>query len=132
MLLSDGVWRCQFHRDPKIVGQVVELNKRPCTVVGVLPASFDFGAVFAPGMKFDVFVPAVTDEMRNWGNTLSMVGRLKPGVGVAQAQSEAETLFVQLQKEHRDWPMDYTPGWWGSSSMSAAACAARSWCCGLQ
>jgi hypothetical protein len=62
-------------------------------VVGVLPASFDFGAVFAPGTKMDTFVPAPIDLMRDWGNTMALVGRMKPGVTVGQVQAEARTLF---------------------------------------
>ena len=79
-LLSHGFWQRQFHADPAILGQAILLNKQPVTVIGVLPASFDFGSVFIPGQQFDVFVPAVMDEMRTWGNTLSVVGRLQPGV----------------------------------------------------
>ena len=48
----------------------------PVTIVGVLPAGFDFGAVFAPGKKVDMFVPAVMDFWKTWGNTLAVVGRL--------------------------------------------------------
>ncbi len=99
VLLSDGFWRRQFNADPAIVGQVVQLNKKPVTVVGVMPASFDFGAVFAPGLRFDVYTPAVMDEMRSWGNTLSVVGRLKPGVSLKQAQAESDTVFAGIAEE---------------------------------
>src|ERR1700761_6093777 len=63
VLLSDGFWRAHFHADPKIVGQVVQLNQQPYTIVGVMPASFDFGTIFAPGLKFDLFTPAVLGVM---------------------------------------------------------------------
>ena len=109
VLLSDGLWRRQFNADPGIVGQTVQLNKKPVTVVGVLPASFDFGAVFAPGLKFDVFVPGVMDVMRDWGNTLSMVGRLKPGVTLAQAQAESDLIFKGIKAAHPDVPFDFSP-----------------------
>jgi predicted permease len=77
------------------------------TIAGILPASFDFGSVFAPGMKVDLFVPAVMDFWRTWGNTLAVVGRLKPGVSAAQAQDEADRLFPHLKKIHPDWYEDY-------------------------
>ena len=73
-LLSYYFWKNQFASDPAIVGKTVTVNGKPITVVGVLPASFDFGSVFAPGMKVDVFVPAVMDFWRTWGNTLAVVG----------------------------------------------------------
>ena len=43
------------------------------TVVGVLPETFDFGAVFSPGAKVDFFVPQVMDDIRNEGNTLALM-----------------------------------------------------------
>ena len=48
------------------------------------------------------------DELRTWGNTLALVGRLKPGVSVAQAQAEADVLFPQLKAAHQEWWGDYT------------------------
>ena len=77
VLLSYGFWKRQFNANPSIVGQAIVLNKKPVTVVGVMPASFDFGAVFAPGLRFDVYTPAVMDEMRGWagGRLLSMILR---------------------------------------------------------
>jgi predicted permease len=106
-LLSYYFWKNQFDGDPAIVGKTVTVNGKPVTVVGVLPASFDFGSVFAPGMKVDLFVPAVMDFWRTWGNTLAIVGRLKPGLSVAQAQDEADRLFPHLKVVHPDWYEDY-------------------------
>jgi predicted permease len=97
VLLSYPFWKRQFNGDPKIVGQAITLDKDVVTVVGVLPASFDFGAVFSPGLKTDYFVPAVPENIKNWGHMLTLVGRLKPGVTVAQAQSEANVLFPHLR-----------------------------------
>lgn len=107
VLLSESMWRTQFGADPGLVGQTITFSKQAYTVVGILPASFDFGAVFAPGQRMDVFMPAVMDEIRNWGNTLSIVGRLKPGVSVARAQAEADVLFPQIFQSHKDWWTDY-------------------------
>lgn len=112
-LLSYYFWKTQFGSDPSIVGKTIDINTSPAavngqvTIVGVLPASFDFGAVFAPGKKVDLFVPAVMDFWQTWGNTLAVVGRLKPGVTAAQAQDEADRLFPQLKLQHKDWYYDY-------------------------
>ena len=108
VLLSHAFWQRQFAGDSNIVGRGVTLNKQVMTVVGVLPATFDFGSVFAPGLKMDVYVPAIMDDIRNWGNTLALVGRLKPGVSVAQAQAEADILFPQLKAAHPEWWGDYS------------------------
>ncbi len=106
-VLSYFFWKNQFAGDPGLIGRAITINGKPVTVVGVLPASFDFSGVFAPGMKVDLFVPAVMDFWRTWGNTLAVVGRLRPGVSVAQAQDEADRLFPQLKKQHPDWYEDY-------------------------
>ncbi len=96
VLLSYFFWKRQFAGDPSVVGQAITLNNAPVTVAGVLPSTFDFGSVFAPGVKMDIFVPAIMDEIRNWGNTLLFIGRLKPGMTVAQTQAEANLLFPHL------------------------------------
>src|ERR1035441_7520471 len=108
VLLGHFFWQRQFAADPAIVGQAIILNNRPVTVVGVLPASFDFASVFSPGLKKDIYVPGIMDVMRDWGNTLTMMGRLKPGVTVVQAQAETEVLMPQLRAAHKEWFMDYT------------------------
>ena len=102
-VLGHAFWERQFGKDPNIVGQVILLNDKPVTVVGVLPASFDFSSVFTPGSPKDLFVPGIMDVMRDWGNTLALMGRLKPGVTVEQAQAELDVLMPQLRAAHPDW-----------------------------
>jgi predicted permease len=112
-LLSHQFWQRQYGGDPAIVGRTVNISAAPAditgpvTVIGVLPASFDFGTVFSPGMQVDFYVPAYMDFWRTWGNTLAVLGRLKPGVSLAQAQAESNILFPQLRAAHRDWWEDY-------------------------
>ncbi|MBV8437132.1 MAG: ABC transporter permease [Silvibacterium sp.] len=96
VLLADHWWRRQFAADPAIVGKKIDLNGTPVTVVGVLPASFDFGAVFSPGAKVDAFTPEVLDDERMWGNIVTMIGRLKPGISVSHAQAEANLIAPKL------------------------------------
>jgi predicted permease len=95
-LLAYPYWRRQFAGDPAIVGKEIDLNGTPVTVVGVLPASFDFGAVFSPGSKVDLIVPLILDHERMEGNIVTMMGRLKPGVTLGQAQAEANLVVPNL------------------------------------
>jgi predicted permease len=107
MLLSYPFWQRQFNADPTIVGQAVQLNGDSVTIVGVLPPSFDFGSVFAPGMKVDYFAPAIMENIHTWGHIVSIIGRLKPGVTVAQAQAEANVMLPQLKDAgNPDWGTD--------------------------
>ena len=100
-LLSYPFWKRQFGGDRSIVGRTIDLNHTAVTVVGVLPDTFDFGSVFSPGAKVDLFTPYIMDDFRDDGNDLALIGRLKPGVTLAQAQSEADQLFPQLYFEHK-------------------------------
>jgi len=95
-LLANAYWRRQFNADPSIVGKAVELNGTPVTIVGVLPESFDFGAVFSPGAKVDLFTPLDLNMERDWGNIVTLIGRLKPGVTVAQALDDANRVAPSM------------------------------------
>jgi predicted permease len=107
VLLTHAFWMQQFAGNPNIVGQSITLGNRAAMVVGVLPGSFDFASVFWPGLQADIFTPAIMDEIRNWGNTLVIFGRLKPGVSVGQAQAEGNILLPQLRAAHPEWFMEY-------------------------
>jgi predicted permease len=100
-LLSYGLWKRRFAADPAIVGQKLTLDGSAVTVVGVLPESFDFAAVFAPGDAIDLFFPLpLTAEADSRGNTISVLGRLKPGVTVESAQAELSALAKQISEQH--------------------------------
>jgi predicted permease len=105
VLLAHAFWQRQFASDPGIVGKAISLDGMPVMVAGVLPATFDFGSVFSPGMKVDFFAPAIMDDLRGQGTTLALIGRLKPGVNLAQAQAEADLLFPRLHfvVKRPDW-----------------------------
>jgi predicted permease len=101
VLLSYGLWQRRFNADPAITGRQLTINDRPVTVAGVLPRSFDFSTVFAPGTHVDLYTPfPLTKETNRWGNTLAIVGRLKPGVGLGAAKAEIAILADQLTKAH--------------------------------
>ncbi|TCK69692.1 ABC transporter permease [Acidipila rosea] len=101
VLLSYPFWKRQFRGDRSIVGKTINLSDTSFTVVGVLPDTFDFGSVFSPGTKTDMFIPYIMDDFREDGNDLALIGRLKPGVSLAQAQKEADLLFPQFYFAHK-------------------------------
>jgi predicted permease len=109
-MLTYSFWQRQFGGDPAVIGQTLNQGKEAVTIVGVLPRSFDFASVFAPGLRIDFFIPAYMYEIRNWGNTVAIFARLKPGVTLAQAQAEANILSPQFRAAHPepDWFMEYT------------------------
>ncbi len=95
-LLTNSYWQRQFNGDTAIVGRPIELNESLFTVVGILPASFDFGAVFSPGSKVDLFLPLDLNKERDWGNIVTLLGRLKPGVTMAQALDDSKRVAPDI------------------------------------
>ena len=101
MLLSHGLWERRFGSDPGVVGRSLTINDEPVTVAGVLPATFDMAAVFAPGSHFDLYFPfPLSNETNRWGNTMAIIGRLKPGVSIGSAQAELKILAQQITQAH--------------------------------
>jgi putative ABC transport system permease protein len=97
-LLTHGYWQRKFASDSKIVGRVLSLNNKSVTIIGVLPESFDFTSIFAPSTRVDIIVPfPITDETDRWGNTLTIIGRLKRGVAIEAARAEFESLTKQIK-----------------------------------
>jgi len=109
-MLTYAFWQREFGGDPSVIGKTVTLSNQAVTIIGVLPQSFDFASVFSPGLRADFFIPAYMDTIRNWGNTVAIFARLKPGVSLAQAQAEVDLLSPQFRAAHPepDWFMEYT------------------------
>ena len=110
-LLSYPFWKRQFGGDLHIVGRTIDLSNTSVTVIGVLPERFDFGSVFSPGARVDLFTPYIMDDFRDDGNDLALVGRLKKGITLAQAQNEADRIFPELLFEHKH--PEFKPGYTG-------------------
>jgi predicted permease len=101
VILGHGLWQRRFDSDPAIVNRKLILNGEPYTVAGVLPATFDFSAVFHPGSHIDLYFPfPLSEETNRWGNTMAIVGRLKPGVSARQAQAEVSVIAAQITQAH--------------------------------
>src|SRR5580658_2062246 len=97
IVITDAWWRRQFNADPDIVGKAFDMNGHQTTIVGVLPRTFDFGAVFSPGAKVDALTPLnLYGPPRDWGNIITMIGRLKPGVTLAQSTQEAAAVAPSM------------------------------------
>jgi predicted permease len=109
-VLSHAFWKRQYGANPGIVGQSINVNNTPVTVIGVLPEKFDFGSVFSPGAKIDFYQPVVFSDIEDEGNTMALIARLKPGVTLGQAQAEADSLFPNLlgNVKHPEYHYDYT------------------------
>lgn len=100
VLLSHRTWERSFAADPGIVGRGVTINQEAVTVVGVLPASFDFASVFQPGTPVDLFTPyPLSPQTNRQGNTLFLVGRLKAGATMEASIAEMKGLAERARSE---------------------------------
>jgi len=105
LILTDGLWRRQFGANPAIVGQTTRLNGNDFTVVGVLPREFKLLFPDSRMAEVQVFIPFLNDLEKQSRDTgyIRMVGRLRRGFTVAQAQGEAETIASQLRREAKEY-----------------------------
>ena len=100
VVLSDALWRTRFSADPQIVGRSVTLNNKSYTVVGVAPAGFNFPIATAP-VQLWTSIADDSDLLSQRGNHfLLVVGRLKPGMTVAQAQADMAHINGNLSKAY--------------------------------
>lgn len=109
VVLGHGYWQRRLGARPDVVGQSLVINGRARTVVGVLPASFDFPR------GIDVWLPLEVDDgfRAAGGRYLAVVGRLRPAVGIDEARAEMRSIASTLEREapRRDagWTTTVTP-----------------------
>ena len=108
VLISHALWVSQFASDLSVIGRTITLSGEPFTVVGVMPASFRFPVQVPHNAAWVTLSvdddpadhnPAVNNRGMHW---LNVIGRLKPGVTVAQADDEMKTIAARLAKQYPD------------------------------
>ena len=100
-LLNESLWKRRFGSDPAVIGRSLALNGESYTVVGVLPNSVRLPAF--GNWRDQVWVPMAfpAEEAAQRGNHfLEVIGRLKPGVTLAQARAEMETITARLAQQY--------------------------------
>ena len=113
-LLSYGTWARRFGADPHILGKSININGASCEIVGVLPKTFSLPREVMPTLygaenQAEILLPfpMQPDSAQNRDHEdYNIVGKLKPGVTVAQAQAEMDTLTASLRRDH---PQQYPP-----------------------
>src|SRR5213083_579146 len=102
-LLGDEIWRRDFNADPNIVGQSVRINGKAATIIGVMPPNFKFPIseeLWTP--LYNEFPPQPRGDLRLGAsnNAPAVLGRLKPGVTLDQANAEFIALARNLAKDN--------------------------------
>jgi putative ABC transport system permease protein len=108
-MLGRALWQRRYSADPGVIGQAIIIDGKSYTVVGILPAWLKQpGITLASLSDVDVWipvVPAANEQNRNFAN-MRTVARLKPGVPLARAQSELDTLAARLERQYPESNMN--------------------------
>jgi len=112
LLLSERYWKSRFDADPDIAGKTISLDDIPFTVIGVLPRELELAWGRFPGVwdYFDVWAPFAfsPSEFGRGHRSYRAIGRLKPGVTIAAAQSEMTGIAAQLAQAYPQTNRGYT------------------------
>ena len=102
IVLGHALWQRRFAGDPNIVGKSIPLNGRPYTVVGVMGPDFRPlpASLVAPEGQYYRPVAEKYDDKARDERHLRAIARLKPGVTVAQAQSEVNVIAQRIEQQH--------------------------------
>ncbi len=106
VILSYGLWQRQFNSDPNILGRSLTLDSVNHSVVGVMPAGFQFPISNEPVELWTTFAAESqgADAMtaQRGAHYLRVIARLKPDVAISQAQSEMDTIASRLEQQYPD------------------------------
>jgi len=101
VVLSDGLWKRRFGGDPGILGRAVQIDGQSFTVLGVMPPWFR-GITDAAQLWEPVHMEGTAEDFANRGSVgPAVLGRLKAGVSLAQAQSEMDGICRRIEEA---WP----------------------------
>jgi len=110
IVISDALWHHEFGADPNVLGRTIQFDSDPCTIIGVLPPGFrhpgptvsgEVQVWSAAGLSAEPFPKPIRG---NRGLNAGTIGRLKPGLTLAQAQARLTAMAAQLR---HDFPSDY-------------------------
>ncbi|MGH9587870.1 MAG: ABC transporter permease, partial [Acidobacteriaceae bacterium] len=104
-VLSWGFWKRRYGGDPSILGKTILLDAKPFTVIGILPAWFQY-----PNPRVQLWTPVYPEAPQQMmqshdAHNFNVIGRLKPGVTLAAAQANLSNISAQERKQHPDGPV---------------------------
>jgi putative ABC transport system permease protein len=105
VILSYGLWQRAFAANPKAIGSTLDVDGVPMTVVGVMPAGFaypDESEIWGPR----AFTPQDLSEDSRGNHGMEVLGRIRPGLSLAQVQSDMDRVGKTMIEQHRSYPYD--------------------------
>jgi predicted permease len=105
VVISNDLWQRRYGSDAEVLGRVVTFNDMPYTIIGVLPEEISFEHFLSDvGLMSPMVIKP--ENLRRDYNGYSPIGRLKPGVTLAQAQTEMNTIAGQLAEAYPETNAD--------------------------
>ena len=106
VILTEGLWKRRYGSDPSLIGRTIQIDSKPYTVIGVLPAWFRY-----PDTRVQFWTPLYLENshesMQHFDmHSFDVVGELKPGVTMAQATAELSTIQRQIRQQNPDGPVN--------------------------
>src|ERR1051325_9496905 len=100
IVLTDRFWTRRFGSDPNVLGRKIQLDGKTVEIIGVMPPGFEYPILWGPMDMWQplTFTPEARNNRRN--NNLSVIGRLKPGVSLQQAQQSMATLAAHIAQQN--------------------------------
>ena len=109
VILSYSFWQSRFGSDPQAIGKTIVLDAHPYTIVGVMPAGFQYPVQTKPiELWTAMFLDGVTSDgskpmtVQRGAHFIEVIARLKPGVGLPQARAEIQTIANALALQYPD------------------------------
>lgn len=103
-VISYALWKERFHSDPNVLGTTVDLDRRPYTIIGVMPRNFEFPLDAGRLSHRDLWVPMsfTPVEKKSEGDNFDYgaVARLKPGITMSQAQHDVDRVAAGIQAQY--------------------------------
>jgi putative ABC transport system permease protein len=99
-VLTYGLWQRRFGADPNTIGRALTINGDSYTVIGVLPASFQFA--LRPADLFLPYQPTQSQLTRRFMHGTNLIGRLKAGTSADEAQSELNLIAGRIEQQFND------------------------------
>ena len=104
VMISYALWKERFQSAPGVVGRTIDLDRRPFTIVGVMPRGFEFPLDAGRMSHRDIWVPmsftSVEKQSQGTDWSYSAVARLRPGVTMLEAQQDVDRVIAAIQKQY--------------------------------
>jgi len=104
VILADSMWQQRYGGDPSVIGRIIRIDGEPFTIIGVMPASYDYRFLWGNCSFWRPLTYSAEQQKSRTYRIFSLIGRLNPGATPGQVAAELAPLAVAQEK---DFPQDY-------------------------